>query len=92
LLQREHEVTTFNDAVPPDGESPWVTGQVPTSEIAIVASDPSWPSCYELLADMIRTSLGSAVLALDHIGSTSVPGLAAKPVIDVDLTGGRWNS
>ena len=34
----------------------------------------------------IRDALGDAVLDLEHVGSTSVPGLAAKPIIDIDLT------
>ena len=48
--------------------------------------DPAWPAVYDTVADRIRAALGDASLALDHVGSTAVPGLAAKPVIDVDLT------
>lgn len=52
----------------------------------MVEYDDSWPGVFERLADLIRTALGPAVLALDHVGSTAVPGLAAKPIIDIDLT------
>jgi len=41
---------------------------------------------YDRLAGRIREVLGWRVLVLEHVGSTSVPGLAAKPVIDIDLT------
>lgn len=80
------EITTFEDSVPSGGQSPYVAGHVPSREIKVVAYDPGWPAAYELLADLIRSSLGTAVLGLEHVGSTSVRGLAAKPVIDVDLT------
>lgn len=56
------------------------------TELGIPAYDASWPAWYERLADLIRMALGPAVLALDHFGSTAVPGLDAKPIIDVDLT------
>lgn len=45
--------------------------------------DPGWPSQFARHRDRIRTALGDRALAIEHIGSTSVPGLAAKPVIDV---------
>ena len=48
--------------------------------------DPAWPPQYEDLAGRIREALGWRVLQLEHVGSTAVPGLAAKPVIDIDLT------
>jgi GrpB-like predicted nucleotidyltransferase (UPF0157 family) len=48
--------------------------------------DPGWPRHYDGLASRIREALGWRVLQLEHVGSTSVPGLAAKPVIDIDLT------
>lgn len=47
--------------------------------------DPRWPEFFRIQADAVETALGPAVLALEHIGSTSVPGLAAKPVIDMML-------
>ena len=56
------------------------------TEFGIAAYYASWPAWYERLADLIRRALGPAVLALDHVGSTAVPGLDAKPIIDVDLT------
>jgi GrpB-like predicted nucleotidyltransferase (UPF0157 family) len=80
------DITTFNDAHAPLGESPYLNGHGPTYNIAIVPYDPSWPAAYEQLAATINVALGSQVLALEHVGSTSVPGLAGKPTIDIDLT------
>jgi len=57
-----------------------------TSEITVVAPDPLWPEQYECLASTIRQVLGRRVMTLEHVGSTSVPDLYAKPVIDVSLT------
>jgi len=48
--------------------------------------DPRWPSVYESLAETIRDTLGTRALLLEHVGSTSIPGLMAKPVIDVVMT------
>lgn len=47
--------------------------------------DPAWPERFDREAGRIRSALGERVLALEHVGSTSVPGLAAKPIIDVLL-------
>jgi GrpB-like predicted nucleotidyltransferase (UPF0157 family) len=55
------------------------------AQIEIVDYNPHWPRLFELEAARIRTALGSAVGVLEHVGSTSVPGLAAKPVIDIHL-------
>ena len=52
----------------------------------LVPYDPSWPDRFIELADGIRRVLGTAAQNLEHVGSTSVPGLAAKDVIDIDLT------
>ena len=54
-------------------------------EIVVAEYDPEWPKWFERAAEQIRGALGGAVLQLDHVGSTSVPGLAAKPLIDVNL-------
>jgi GrpB-like predicted nucleotidyltransferase (UPF0157 family) len=44
---------------------------------------PDWPAAFEQEADRLRALLGGELVAVHHIGSTSVPGLAAKPVIDL---------
>jgi GrpB-like predicted nucleotidyltransferase (UPF0157 family) len=54
-------------------------------KIHIVEYDSRWPELYQRQADRIRAALGERVLQIDHVGSTAVPGLAAKPVIDVVL-------
>ena len=72
--------------IDPD-ENPWVAGHAPSTDpIEIAEPDPAWPAQYEALAARVRGALGDAVLELEHVGSTSVPGLAAKPIIDIDLT------
>ena len=53
--------------------------------IEIVDYDPAWPGLFEREAERIRTALGDRVRLLEHTGSTSVPGLAAKPIIDMTL-------
>jgi GrpB-like predicted nucleotidyltransferase (UPF0157 family) len=47
--------------------------------------DPDWPRLYEREEDRIRSVLGDRVIRIEHVGSTSVPGLPAKPLIDVVL-------
>ena len=53
--------------------------------VQIVDYDPGWPRLFEREAERVQTALGDQVLLLEHIGSTSVPGLAAKPKIDMVL-------
>jgi GrpB-like predicted nucleotidyltransferase (UPF0157 family) len=53
--------------------------------ITLVDYDPAWPGLFEREGARIRKALGSRVLRLEHTGSTSVPGLAAKPIIDMTL-------
>ncbi|MFC3832152.1 MULTISPECIES: GrpB family protein [Deinococcus] len=57
-----------------------------TGPILVVPSDPQWPALYAREAARLRRVLGARALALEHVGSTSVPGLSAKPIIDLDLT------
>jgi GrpB-like predicted nucleotidyltransferase (UPF0157 family) len=54
--------------------------------IEVVAYDPAWPERFAELGRELRGGLGEVALRIDHIGSTSVPGLAAKPVIDVQVS------
>jgi GrpB-like predicted nucleotidyltransferase (UPF0157 family) len=51
--------------------------------IVITDYDPAWPARFADHADTIATALGARALRIEHIGSTSVPGLPAKPIIDV---------
>jgi GrpB-like predicted nucleotidyltransferase (UPF0157 family) len=53
--------------------------------IEIVQYDPTWPARFDAEAEKIRAALGSHAVRVDHVGSTSVPGLAAKPVIDIQI-------
>ena len=54
-----------------------------SKEIQVVPYDPNWPHIFEKEAKLIRQALGDNCLAIHHIGSTAVPGLAAKPKIDM---------
>jgi GrpB-like predicted nucleotidyltransferase (UPF0157 family) len=53
--------------------------------VKIVDYNPEWPRLYEREAARVRSALGDRILSLEHVGSTSVPGLAAKPIIDMQL-------
>lgn len=56
------------------------------SQIQLVPYDPTWPEAFaEIQTELSGALEGVAVLSIEHVGSTSVPGLSAKPVIDIDL-------
>ncbi len=81
------EITRHPDDEPPVGApSPWLAGHEEwRSPLALVEDDGGWPGRFAVVAEVVRGALGDRVLLLDHVGSTSVPGLPAKPVVDVDL-------
>lgn len=54
-----------------------------TSPIEIVEYDPNWKVMYEDEKRLIRSVLGGRLTAMEHVGSTSVPGLGGKPIIDI---------
>jgi len=56
-----------------------------TSPIEILDYDPEWPLLYEREEARIRSILGNRVIRIEHAGSTSVPSLPAKPIIDIAL-------
>ena len=56
-----------------------------TKPITISPYDPTWPVRYQREEARIRAALGDRALAVEHVGSTAVPGLAAKDRIDIDL-------
>ncbi len=53
--------------------------------VQIVRYDPRWPRDFAALRDLLAAHLGPLAVCIEHVGSTSVPGLAAKPVIDLDV-------
>jgi GrpB-like predicted nucleotidyltransferase (UPF0157 family) len=53
--------------------------------ITLKPYNPAWPSTYAELERQMREALGATALMIEHVGSTSVPGLSAKPIIDVVL-------
>lgn len=55
-------------------------------QVQIVAYRDTWPGTFAALGSRLRGALGDVALRIDHIGSTSVPGLAAKPVIDIQIS------
>ncbi|MCW2763191.1 MAG: dephospho-CoA kinase/protein folding accessory protein [Marmoricola sp.] len=80
------EITRHHDDATPDGLSAFVPGRKPRPGVEVVDPNPGWPEDFAVLAERIRGALGDAALELEHVGSTSVPGLPAKPVVDVVLT------
>ena len=47
--------------------------------------NPDWPTSFERIRDVIAEKLGPTLLAIEHVGSTAVPGMVAKPIIDLDV-------
>ena len=56
-----------------------------SASVVIVDYDPRWPALYEEEKGAILAAVGPSALGIEHIGSTAVPGLAAKPIIDIML-------
>jgi GrpB-like predicted nucleotidyltransferase (UPF0157 family) len=63
-------------------DSVLIGGREPVT-IVVVDYDPAWPALFEHVKARVHAALGAIALTIEHIGSTSVPGLAAKPIIDV---------
>lgn len=77
------EITIFEEGDP--YENPWVSGQAPVENIEVGPYDAGWPVLYETLKSRIEIALAGKARAIEHVGSTAVPGLPAKPVIDIDV-------
>jgi GrpB-like predicted nucleotidyltransferase (UPF0157 family) len=63
-----------------------VIGERQPGPIRLVAYDPAWPSQFDRIRDRLQDALGPRARTIEHIGSTAVPALVAKPIIDVLLT------
>jgi GrpB-like predicted nucleotidyltransferase (UPF0157 family) len=82
----EHGVTTAAGltAVCVEGEfEPWAMGV--TRDIEVSDYDPAWADWFARLHGHIWPAVADVAVRIDHVGSTSVPGLAAKPIIDMDI-------
>lgn len=60
-------------------------GRTVANPVIIEDYDPRWPQLFEVLRSRISTTLAKLAVSIEHVGSTSVPGLAAKPIIDIDV-------
>ena len=56
-----------------------------TKRIAVVPYDPKWSSDFDAIRTEIESAVGDLILGIEHVGSTSVEGMAAKPCIDIDV-------
>ncbi|HVG43143.1 MAG TPA: GrpB family protein [Longimicrobium sp.] len=53
------------------------------TRVAVVPYDPAWPALFEEEAARLRAALGGHIVSIEHVGSTSIPGLDAKPILDL---------
>jgi GrpB-like predicted nucleotidyltransferase (UPF0157 family) len=53
--------------------------------LVVVDADPAWPHQFQEIAAYLDPFVGESAVRIEHVGSTAVPGLAAKPVIDIDV-------
>src|SRR5688500_3749321 len=60
-------------------------GQRPPEANAVVAYDPVWAQLFESLREHLLDLLVGLDVGIEHVGSTAVPGLAAKPIVDIDV-------
>ena len=56
-----------------------------TGSLIVVPYDPEWPRRYEEERARIVGALGALIIGIEHVGSTAVPGLGAKPIIDIQI-------
>ncbi|MFD8597602.1 GrpB family protein [Kitasatospora sp. NPDC059646] len=62
-----------------------MTSDLPSAPV-VIDHDPSWPARAAALVDELRSDLSPLPLYVEHIGSTAIPGMAAKPVFDLQIT------
>ncbi len=77
------EIMHFEDGDP--NENPWIAGKPTPENIQVEACNPQWVETFAAKKAEIEQALAQTALLIEHVGSTAVPDLAAKPVIDIDL-------
>ena len=83
LSHVEHDVDVPDTEEPIDDD--FLIGGPERREVVLTPYDPSWPTRYEAQQQRLLAALGAKARRIEHIGSTAVPGLVAKPVLDVLL-------
>ena len=61
-------------------------------EVRVVAYDPAWATTFASIKETVTSALGPLAQRVEHVGSTSVPGLWAKPIVDIDVVIQSWAS
>ena len=56
-----------------------------TNKVIVLPYDSAWKSAFEAIRDEIEAALGNLIIGIEHVGSTSVEGMSAKPCIDIDV-------
>lgn len=88
-LSREERTELSQKALPlmwPGYQVPPGTDRAEADPIEIVPYDPAWPGQFETWRKRLATALGETAHRVEHVGSTSVPGLPAKPVVDIQVS------
>jgi hypothetical protein len=83
------ECVSLARSVMPDAWPSWTVTQGserPADPIEVVDYDIAWPARFERWWQLLRSALGDVALRIEHVGSTSVPCLAAKPIVDVQVS------
>jgi GrpB-like predicted nucleotidyltransferase (UPF0157 family) len=62
-----------------------ISPQERAEPVEVVPFDPAWPATFEVLRERIAPALGELAVGIEHVGSTAVPGLDAKPIVDIDV-------
>lgn len=74
---------TFAESVAAGGRQ---VGRTRNDPIVVVDYDPDWPQRFGEISTRLAGALGARALRIDHVGSTAVPGLPAKPIVDVQIS------
>ena len=83
FFQHAKDIVAFETGDPE--ENPWVSAQPKVETVEVAAYDLVWPMLFQTLKSQIGGALNGTALTIEHVGSTAVPDLPAKPVIDIDV-------
>jgi GrpB-like predicted nucleotidyltransferase (UPF0157 family) len=69
----------------PAGRADPISAEERAEPVVLAAYDPAWPAMFERVRERLAAALGEAAVGIEHVGSTAVPGLEAKPILDIDV-------